>query len=187
MSYEIVLRPSQSRAKVRNPWGVLGLTVITFGVYGAFWWYFVNREMRDLGRARNTRDLGDSPGLSTLALTLGGYLIVPAIWTLVTTCQRIQRAQRLTGRADVLNGWIVVALMIFTFGLGVHVYMQSELNKAWQSDEIEAAQNRAAMRPQPTTATDDLDRITKLAGLRASGALTDAEYEVEKDKVLNPY
>jgi hypothetical protein len=163
---------------------VLGLSLITFGIYGAFWWYFVNREMRDLGRARNTRGLGDSPGLSTLAATLGGYVIVPAIWTLVTTCQRIQRAQRLIGRDDVLNGWIVAALGIFTLGIGISVYMQSELNKVWQSDEMEAAQS--AVRPQAATAGDDLDRLEKLNGLRASGALTTEEYEAEKAKVLEP-
>ena len=37
MSYEVVLRPTQSRAKVRNPWGVLGLSIITLGIYVPFW------------------------------------------------------------------------------------------------------------------------------------------------------
>ena len=110
MSYEVVLRPTQSRAKVRNPWGVLGLSIITLGIYVPFWWYFINREMRDLGRAREVRDLGDSPGLSVLALTLGAILIIPPFWTLVTTCQRIYRADRHMGRDDPLNGWIAFLL-----------------------------------------------------------------------------
>jgi hypothetical protein len=27
-----------------------------------FWWYYINREMADYGRARGTKELGDDPG-----------------------------------------------------------------------------------------------------------------------------
>jgi uncharacterized membrane protein len=149
VSYEVVLRPTQARAKVRNPWGVLGLSVITLGIYVPFWWYFINREMRDLGRAREVRDLGDSPGLSVLALTLGSLVIVPAIWTIVTTCQRIYRADRYMGRDDPLNGWIAVILALF-LGIFFHVYLQYQLNKAWQSDEMKSLQQASATGEQGT-------------------------------------
>jgi hypothetical protein len=29
----------------RNPLGVLGLTIITFGIYGLYWYYKVNEEI----------------------------------------------------------------------------------------------------------------------------------------------
>ena len=144
MSYEVVLRPTQARAKVRNPWGVLGLAVITLGIYALFWWYFINREMRDLGRAREVRDLGDSPGLSAVAHWLGGYVLVPYVWTFVTTCKRIRRAQRLVDREDLLNGWIVGLLAVFTLIVGAYVYMQYQLDKVWKSDQIEALQTAPA-------------------------------------------
>src|SRR5262245_59281352 len=35
----------------RNPWGVWGLTLITFGIYGIVWWYKINREVRDYSAA----------------------------------------------------------------------------------------------------------------------------------------
>ena len=35
------------------------------GIYLIFWWYYVNREMADYGRARGTKELGDSPTKST--------------------------------------------------------------------------------------------------------------------------
>jgi hypothetical protein len=139
VSHEVVLRPTEATAKVRNPWGVLGLSIITLGIYVPFWWYFINREMRDLGRARGVSDLGDSPGLSVLALTLGSLVVVPAIWTIVTTCQRIYRADRHMGRDDPLNGWIALILALL-LGIFFHVYMQYQLNKAWQSDEMKALQ-----------------------------------------------
>jgi hypothetical protein len=62
--------------------------------------------MASLGRARGrSRELGDSPGKSLLAVTLGALIIVPAIVSLVHTFQRIQLTQRLTRDGDVLNGW----------------------------------------------------------------------------------
>jgi hypothetical protein len=42
MVYEVLLRETNKRAKVRNPWVVFGLSVITLDVYACFWWYFVN-------------------------------------------------------------------------------------------------------------------------------------------------
>ena len=30
----------------RNPLGVVGLTLITFGIYGLYWWWKINDELR---------------------------------------------------------------------------------------------------------------------------------------------
>lgn len=178
------MRPTQSRAKVRNPWGVLGLSLITLGIYVPFWWYFINREMRDLGRAREVRDLGDSPGLSVLAITLGGILVIPPLWTLVTTCRRIQRADREMGRDDGLNGWIALLIYVVTLGILIHVYMQYQLNKAWQSDAMEALQGTLDAPRLGEAQNADLDRIERLSKLRAEGAITDEQFEAERAKIL---
>ena len=42
-------------AKVRHPVAVPILSLITIGIYYVYWWYQVNREVMDLGRARNVR------------------------------------------------------------------------------------------------------------------------------------
>jgi hypothetical protein len=137
----------------------LGLSIITLGIYALFWWYFINREMRDLGRSRDVRDLGESPGLSAVAHWLGAWIIVPYIWTAVTTCKRIQKAQRLVGRDDVLNGWIAGLLWVFTLVIGAYVYMQHELDKVWKSDEIGALQTSPAQAIAPgPDATPHQDR-----------------------------
>ena len=61
---EIVQIPNAATtAKIRNPLAVLGLGLITLGIYHIFWWYFINREMADYGRA-NGVDLGDNPVIS---------------------------------------------------------------------------------------------------------------------------
>jgi hypothetical protein len=127
-------------AKIRNPILVVVFTIITLGIYQIFWWYFTNRELADYGRARGTKGLGDNPTMSTLALFPGALIIVPAIWTIVTTFQRIQAAQRLKGQTPI-NGWLglVIALVISPVLIG---YMQSGLNSAWKA--VESAGEPAA-------------------------------------------
>jgi hypothetical protein len=127
-------------AKIRNPIVVAILTVVTFGIYLVFWWYFVNRELADYGRARNTKELGDNPTMSTLAVFPGMLVVIPALWTGVTTFQRVQAAQRMTGSTPI-NGWIglILYLVIFPAFFG---YMQSGLNSAWR--EAVAAGERQA-------------------------------------------
>ena len=68
-----------SIVKLRDPIMVVVLTVVTFGIYHLFWWYYANRELADYGRARGVDELGDNPTMSVLALFPGGLLIVPAV------------------------------------------------------------------------------------------------------------
>src|SRR4051794_17228332 len=92
--------------KIREPWGVAVLTLVTVGIYGLVWYYKINREMRDLGQARGTDELGTSPGTSLLAVTLGAIpLLIPLIISYVNTGKRIQAAQRLAGIELGMNGW----------------------------------------------------------------------------------
>jgi hypothetical protein len=119
-------------AKLRNPVAVAVLVVVTLGIYLLFWWYYINREMAEYGRARGTQELGDSPAKSVLALFPGGIVVVPAIWTTVTTFKRVQAAQRLTGQATTINGWIGL-LLYLVLSPALDAYIQSGLNPAWRS------------------------------------------------------
>ena len=118
-----------STAKIRGPITVAILSIVTLGIYVLFWWYFVNREMADYGRAQGTDELGDSPTKSLVALMPGALLVVPAIWTGVTTFQRIQAAQRLNQQTPI-NGWLGFVLYI-VFSPALLGYVQSGLNSAW--------------------------------------------------------
>lgn len=136
MAQELQIAGAKSTAKVRNPVAVAVLAVVTLGIYLVCWWYFINRELADLGRAKGTSELGDSPGKSTLALFPGALLIVPAIWTTVTTFQRVQAAQRLTGQTPV-NGWLGLVLYL-VLSPAMYGYMQSGLNSAWKAQTAES-------------------------------------------------
>jgi hypothetical protein len=147
MAEEVAIAGTGSTAKLRNPLGVVGLSLITIGIYYVFWWYFINREMRDFGRARNT-DLGESPGNSVLALTLGALIIVPALVTLWRTSDRIQRSQETAGVERGANGPIIFILLLLIGPVGIW-YAQSELNKAW---EKQAGGAPAGLPPTDTAA-----------------------------------
>lgn len=143
VAQEIQIAGAGASAKVRSPVAVAILTVVTLGIYLLFWWYFINREMADYGRAKGTAELGDSPGKSTLALFPGALVIVPAIWTTVTTFQRVQAAQRLSGQQP-LNGWLALVLYV-VISPAFYAYLQSGLNGVWRAQAAETAAQPAAV------------------------------------------
>jgi hypothetical protein len=119
-------------AKVRNPWAVLLFTVITLGVYYLVWYYKINREMSDWGEQHNV-DIGMSPGMSVLAVTLGGILIIPpfvSIWGTGKRMQLTQRAANVHGGSGLL--WFVMHIIPIV-SLFAPVYLQYQLNQAWET------------------------------------------------------
>jgi hypothetical protein len=95
MAEEIAIRGSNHPAKVRNALGPIGLSLITLGIYGIFWYYFINKELAELGKARGTDQLGENPGMSVLAVTLGALIIVPAFVSLWGTWKRQDNARKM--------------------------------------------------------------------------------------------
>jgi hypothetical protein len=131
MAEEIQIAGTSSTAKIRSPWAAALLPIITLSIYYFVWYYKINREMADLGRARGSDELGDSPGTSLLATTVGALVIVPALVSTYRTAQRIQAAQRLTGVGPQLNGWLALVMYLLIAPV-FWAYEQSELNKVWR-------------------------------------------------------
>jgi Domain of unknown function (DUF4234) len=130
VAQEVRIQGTEGTAKIRNLWAVAILPIVTLAIYFFFWWYFINRELRDYGRAKNTDELGTSPGNSLLAVTLGALIIVPALVSMYRGFKRVQQAQRLTG-IEPLNGWIGL-ILFFVFSPALYAYMQSGLNSVWE-------------------------------------------------------
>jgi hypothetical protein len=137
MAEEVAIPGVNYHPKVRSPVAVALLPLITFGIYGIVWYYKINKEMAELGKSRGkTRELGDNPGMSLVAITLGGFIVVPPILSLINTFKRVQNTQReLSPGTEVVNGWLGLVLVL-VFSPAMYGYMQSGLNQAWQ-----AAQN----------------------------------------------
>ncbi|HEX5374702.1 MAG TPA: DUF4234 domain-containing protein [Solirubrobacterales bacterium] len=136
MAYEMEIRQSRDRVKIRNPWAVALLPFVTFGIYHLVWWYRINRELRDYGQARGY-DLGQNPTNSLLALFPGAIIIVPALVTYWRGTKRAMGASRLAGQEPV-NGWIAIILYLL-LAPALWAYIQVSLNKVWlaEADSVE--------------------------------------------------
>jgi Domain of unknown function (DUF4234) len=131
VAYELQIKGREDRVKIRSPWAAALLPLITLGIYHFVWWYRINRELRDYGRARGY-DLGQKPTNSLLALVPGGLIIVPALITYWRGTKRVQGAARVGGR-EPLNGWIALILFLL-LSPGFWAYIQVSLNDLWRSD-----------------------------------------------------
>lgn len=131
-------------AKVRNPWAVLLFTLITLGIYYLVWYYKINREMADWGD-QNKVDIGTSPGISLLAITLGAIIIVPPFVSIWCTGKRMELTQREAGVDDGSGLLWFVLHIIPLVSLLAPVYMQYELNRAWETLPQQAAGPEPAM------------------------------------------
>jgi hypothetical protein len=131
MAHELEIRGSQDRVKIRSPWAVALLPIITLGIYHLVWWYRINRELRDYGRVKGY-DLGQNPTASVLALFPGGIIVVPALISYWRGTKRVQGAARIGGK-EPPNGWIALILYLL-IALGFYAYLQVSLNDLWRSE-----------------------------------------------------
>ncbi|MCX6385773.1 MAG: DUF4234 domain-containing protein [Solirubrobacterales bacterium] len=128
MAEQVQIVGTEAQGKIRNPLGVIGLTIITFGIYALVWYYKINKEMAAMGRAQNTSELGESPGTSLLAVTLGWFLIIPPFVSTYRTCQRINKSSRTFGVAPGVDAALVWLIYIFVTPIAQYL-MQSDMNK----------------------------------------------------------
>jgi hypothetical protein len=120
----------------RNPLGVLGLSIITLGIYGIVWYYKVNVEVQ-----RFENDQTMSPVRSLMAMIFGWLIVVPPFIAMYNTAKHVQAMETRLGIHQTLEPAFAIVLM-FLFSLGNGIYVQEHLNRAW-----DAARTRAAGPP----------------------------------------
>ena len=109
--------------KDRSPGAVLGLSIITLGIYFLVWHYKLNDEIR-----KHDPDITVSPGLSTFAMCVPIAGMVAAYGT----AARIRQMQLDEGQTDTISP--VVALLLFCFlGIGYPLYIASQVKEHWHS------------------------------------------------------
>jgi Domain of unknown function (DUF4234) len=127
-----------AHVKIRRPWGAFLLVIITLGIYYLFWYYFVNRELRDFGRA--SAESGESriqvnPWISLLAVTFGWLLIIPPFVSMFRTFSRIHTAQDIADvgpKASPGIGLLLFFIALIFFPVEVP-YAQINLNRVWRA------------------------------------------------------
>jgi hypothetical protein len=129
---EVQIVGTRDVAKIRSPLGVVGLSLITLGIYYLYWYFQVNNELSNLGESRGTEELGTAPTKSLLAMVPGFILIVPPFVSLFHTCQRINRGQHLTGEGVGLNPVLGFVLSVLLGPVGMFL-MQGSLNHIWDN------------------------------------------------------
>jgi hypothetical protein len=111
------------------------------------------------------------------------FLFFIWIWLLIIVFSDIFRSHD-------LSGWGKALWLIFVFVLpylGVFVYLIARGHKMSEHAAEAAKRQDAAMRQYVQTvapASSTADELTKLADLKASGAITDEEYQQLKAKAL---
>jgi Na+/H+ antiporter NhaC len=121
------------KVTVRNPVALWLVVVITLGIWGAVWWYQINRELRDYSRAVK-RPLDNSPVLATVLFALWPLALIPAIVTVVFTAGRIRTVQEWFGAKGVSR--VIAALLLLVLFLHAF-YLQRALNDLWRRAEHE--------------------------------------------------
>jgi len=139
MAYEMKLRGTEHEVKVRNPWAVALLPIITLGIYHLVWWYKINKELKAYGEAKGY-DLGQNPTNSLLALFPGGIILVPMLVSYYRGTKRVQGASKISGREPV-SGWISLILYLI-IAPAFWAYLQVSLNNVWEQ-EAEALPGQA--------------------------------------------
>jgi Domain of unknown function (DUF4234) len=131
MAYEMKLRGTEHEVKVRNPWAVALLPIVTLGIYHLVWWYRINKELKAYGEAKGY-DLGQNPTASLLALFPGGIIVIPALVSYWRGTKRIQGASKIAGREPV-SGWISLILYLL-ISPAFWAYLQVSLNNVWEQE-----------------------------------------------------
>ena len=130
--------------------------------------------------------LADSsyPALSVFWTIVEIFLWVLWFWILITVIIDLFRSPDLSGWAKAL--WFLFVLFIPLIGVLVYLIVrgpsmhQRAVKQAQQQDEAFRSYVQEAAGPKSAA-----DEITKLAGLRDHGVITDEEFEREKSKLLN--
>jgi uncharacterized membrane protein len=109
----------------RNPLGVLGLTLITLGIYGLYWYYKANEEIKNF-----TNDETISPVRSLMAFIFGWLIIVPPFIAAYNTAKHVQQMEERVGvQQQIEPALAVIFLILFSIVLGL--YVQEHLNRVW--------------------------------------------------------
>ena len=109
----------------RNPLGVLGLSLITLGIYFFYWYWKINDELSTFGH-----DDTISPTRSLMAILFGWIIIVPPFIALYNTAKHVQNdEQRLGIQPQLEPALTIVFLLLFSIVNGL--YIQEHLNRLW--------------------------------------------------------
>jgi ABC-type multidrug transport system fused ATPase/permease subunit len=125
------------------------------------------------------------PVLDAFLTMLYFFLFIIWIWLLIMVFMDVFRSHDMGGLAKAV--WVIF-IIILPF-LGVFVYLIARGGKMHERAAQQAAQQQKAFdqyvkQAAGTPGASSADQLAKLADLKTSGVLTDAEFEAQKAKIL---
>jgi uncharacterized membrane protein len=127
----------------RNPLGVLGLTLITLGIYGLYWYYKVNEEIKAF-----TNDETISPVRSLMAFIFGWLIIVPPFIAIYNTAKHVRDMEERVGVQQQIEPALAVIFMLL-LSIVIGLYVQEHLNRVWDKAAGTQAPVAPPMPPPP--------------------------------------
>jgi ABC-type multidrug transport system fused ATPase/permease subunit len=124
------------------------------------------------------------PLLSLIGMMFMFFVFILWIWLLISVFMDIFRSSDLSGGLKAV--WVLFVI-ILPF-LGVLVYLIARGGKMHERAAEQAAQQQKAFDAyvkQAAGSASSTDELAKLADLKQSGAITDAEFEAQKAKLLS--
>ncbi len=138
------LGPMGPIGKDRSPASVLGLSIITFGVYYLVWYYKINDEIR-----RHDPDIQVNPLVSVLAISVGAILLfIPPLVSSYATAARIRQMQLDEQATDTISPIVALLLHIF-LGIGYPLYIASQLREHWHGHQRADRMSVTSEQPAP--------------------------------------
>jgi hypothetical protein len=108
--------------KERSPWAIIGLSIITIGIYGLYWQYATFKEMKDYS--------GEGIG-GVLGLVLGIIIGIVNIFVMPAEVGNLYAAK---GREKPVSGktgfWVLIPIL---GGLIWLFKVQGSLNRFWRT------------------------------------------------------
>jgi len=130
----------------RSPLGVLGLSLITLGIYFLVWYYKINVEVQ-----RMENDQTMSPTRSLMAMIFGWLIIVPPFIAMYNTARHVEAMERRLGIQQTVEPSLTVVLMLL-FSIGNTVYLQEHLNRGWDAAGAQVPAGPSPIPPAPALA-----------------------------------
>ena len=124
------------------------------------------------------------PLLDLFLTMLEIFLFIVWIWLLIVVFSDIFRSHDLGGLAKAL--WVIFIIIIPY--LGVLIYLIARGGSMHERAVTQAKQQQEAFDSyvkQTAGSSSNVDQLAKLADLKQSGAITDAEFEAQKAKLLS--
>lgn len=112
--------------KSRSPAGVLGLSIVTLGIYYLYWYGTINGEIK-----RHDTHIKVTPGWCVVAL----FIPIANIVTAYMTAARIRQMQLDEGATQTISPVVALLLAIF-LGIGYPLYVASQLSEHWHAHTV---------------------------------------------------